>query len=164
MMIQITDYSMDDPQKVFAQLEQEEKDLELPYFSREDALKVGLAIVEKAKEWGAVAGVEITINGLSVFRYLPEGITKDHEMWLARKRHAVEFREMSSLRLQALAKVNHQTMEDWKIDPNEYAWWAGGYPIKIKGTGTIGAIAVTNIPGEGDHTVITTVLSEYFGL
>ena len=63
--------------------EQEEK-FQFEHFSREDALKIGLKLHENAKE--QPVAVEITVNGLVVFRYFAEGAKPDSELWLARKR------------------------------------------------------------------------------
>ena len=74
--------------------EQEEK-FQFEHFSREDALKIGLKLHENAKE--QPVAVEITVNGLVVFRYFAEGAKPDSELWLARKRNAVDLMETSSL-------------------------------------------------------------------
>lgn len=75
--------------------EQEEK-FQFEHFSREDALKIGLKLHENAKK--QPVAVEITVNGLVVFRYFAEGAKPDSELWLARKRNAVDLMETSSLR------------------------------------------------------------------
>ena len=75
--------------------EQEEK-FQFEHFSREDALKIGLKLHENAKE--QPVAVEITVNGLVVFRYFAEGAKPDSELWLARKRNAVDLMETSPLR------------------------------------------------------------------
>ena len=59
--------------------EQEEK-FQFEHFSREDALKIGLKLHENAKE--QPVAVEITVNGLVVFRYFGEGAKPDSELWL----------------------------------------------------------------------------------
>ena len=56
--------------------EQEEK-FQFEHFSREDALKIGLKLHENAKE--QPVAVEITVNGLVVFRYFAEGAKPDSE-------------------------------------------------------------------------------------
>ena len=67
--------------------EQEEK-FQFEHFSREDALKIGLKLHENAKE--QPVAVEITVNGLVVFRYFAEGAKPDSELWLARNRANAE--------------------------------------------------------------------------
>ena len=101
--------------------EQEEK-FQFEHFSREDALKIGLKLHENAME--QPVAVEITVNGLVVFRYFAEGAKPDSELWLARKRNAGDLMETSSLRFFAEREDAGETFADRKLDPNEYA--AGG--------------------------------------
>ena len=124
--------------------EQEEK-FQFEHFSREDALKIGLKLHENAKE--QPVAVEITVNGLVVFRYFAEGAKPDSELWLARKRNAVDLMETSSLRFFA-------ELEDAA---------GGGFPIRLRGTGVIGSICVSGYPDHvDDHQLIINTLAEYF--
>ena len=130
----------------FERLGLEEEELSFRSFSREDAYKLGTLIVSKAKVNPQPLGIRIILNGTEVFRYYPTGITKDHELWLERKKKSVEFREMSTWRLKAMAEMNDQKLEDWLIDSTQYALGGGGYPIKILNTGMIGCICVSGYP------------------
>ena len=78
--------------------EQEEK-FQFERFSRRDALNIGLKLIENAEKQAQPVAVEITVNGLVVFRYFMEGSKPESELWLARKRNAVELTEGSSLRM-----------------------------------------------------------------
>ena len=68
--------------------EQEEK-FQFERFSRRDALNIGLKLIENAEKQAQPVAVEITVNGLVVFRYFMEGSRPESELWLARKRNAV---------------------------------------------------------------------------
>ena len=94
--------------------EQEEK-FQFEHFSREDALKIGLKLHENAKEQSVA--VEITVNGLVVFRYFAEGAKPDSELWLARKRNAVDLMETSSLRFFAELEDAGETFADRQARP-----------------------------------------------
>ena len=87
---------MQDYKTMIAMCEEQEEKFQFTHFSREDALNIGLKLHENAKE--QPVAVEITVNGLVVFRYFGEGAKPDSELWLARKRNAVDLMEMSSLR------------------------------------------------------------------
>ena len=52
--------------------EQEEK-FQFERFSRRDALNIGLKLIENAEKQAQPVAVEITVNGLVVFRYFMEG-------------------------------------------------------------------------------------------
>ena len=77
----------------------QENTLVFHHFTRDDALKLGLSLHHRNADYGNEAAIEITINGLVVFRYFPEGTSADNGLWLARKRRTVELMEMSSMRL-----------------------------------------------------------------
>ena len=129
-------------------------------FSREDALKIGLKLHENAKEQSVA--VEITVNGLVVFRYSQKGAKPDSELWLARKRNAVDLMETSSLRFFAELEDAGETFADRKLDPNEYAA-GGGFSIRLRGTGVIGSICVSGYPDHvDDHQLIINTLAGVF--
>lgn len=138
--------------------EQEEK-FQFEHFSREDALKIGLKLHENAKEQSVA--VEITVNGLVVFRYFAEGAKPDSELWLARKRNAVELTESSSLRMFAEMEAAGQTFADRKLCGDDYAA-GGGFPIALRGTGVIGSICVSGFDDHlDDHQLVINTLAEY---
>ena len=138
--------------------EQEEK-FQFEHFSREDALKIGLKLHENAKE--QPVAVEITVNGLVVFRYFAEGAKPDSELWLARKRNAVDLMECPRCGFSQSWRMR-ASFRDRKLDPNEYAA-GGGFPIRLRGTGVIGSICVSGYPDHvDDHQLIINTLAEYF--
>ena len=141
--------------------EQEEK-FQFERFSRRDALNIGLKLIENAEKQAQPVAVEITVNGLVVFRYFMEGSRPESELWLARKRNAVDLMETSSLRSFAELEDAGETFADRKLDPNEYAA-GGGFPIRLRGTGVIGSICVSGYPDHvDDHQLIINTLAEYF--
>ena len=138
--------------------EQEEK-FQFEHFSREDALEIGLKLHENAKE--QPVAVEITVNGLVVFRCFGEGAKPASELWLARKRNAVELTEGSSLRMFAEMEAAGQTFADRKLCGDDYAA-GGGFPIALRGTGAIGSICVSGFDDHlDDHQLVINTLAEY---
>ena len=117
--------------------------------------------MKKPRKTPQPLGVEIVLNGLMVFRFYPTGITKNNQLWLERKRRTVDHREMSSLRLKAMADMKQVTLEDWKLDPAQYALDGGGYPIIIKNTGCIGSVCASGYLGREDHQIIVDAIAEY---
>ena len=104
IIITVTPYerqemNMQDSKTLLAMCEEQEEKLQFDHFSRADALALGLKLHENAKKQPIPVAVEITVNGLVVFRYFPDGALPDSELWLQRKRNTVELMEMSSLHL-----------------------------------------------------------------
>ena len=145
--------------------EKEEELLQFTSFSNEDALKIGLAIRDMAeKKFGPVA-IEIEVNGLVIFHYSMPGTNGRNNMWVERKANMVRVSQVSTLHAMQLRERDKKDMQaDWGLDPMEYAAIGGGFPIRLKGTGIIGAIAVSGLPHTEDHHLIVETLAELFGV
>lgn len=76
--------------ETFASLSALEQELTFSSFSRADALHLGLLINEASQGYPAPVATEIVINGVVVYRYFQDGARPDSELWLERKRNAVE--------------------------------------------------------------------------
>lgn len=151
---------MQEKDTLLAQCEQEEERLQFTSFSRADALALGLRLVEDAKAFPDPVAVEITVNGLVVFRYFPDGARLDSELWLARKRRSVELMDMSSLHFLAWLEANGETLESRKLPADDYAAGGGGFPIRVRGTGMIGSVCVSGLPDHrDDHRLVTGALA-----
>lgn len=125
-----------------------EKELVFRSFSRADAAALGVLLDEEGRKCGSPIAMEITINGLVVYRYFQDGCPADSVNWLARKRRVVDEQGMGSLRFRRMLEENGETLEDHKIDSMTYAPGGGGMPIILQGTGIIGSICVSGCP---DH-------------
>lgn len=133
----------------------EEKQYQFTSFSHRDALDLGMDLLKVSRERGEVVGIEIRINQVSVFKYLPDGTGKFHEMWLERKSRMAEVMEMSTLRAYAQLEENQEDlMKDWFLDPNDYAACGGGFPIRLKDGCVIGSICVSGLPHLKDHALL----------
>lgn len=153
---------MQDEKTLLAMCEEQEERLQFAHFSRVDALELGLKLHENAKKQPVPVAIEITVNGLVVFRYFPDGALPDSELWLARKRNSVALMEMSSLHFLAWLEQNGETLESRKLPPNEYAAGGGGFPIRVCGTGVIGSICVSGLPDHmEDHRLVVETLTEF---
>lgn len=152
-----------DPARQYANLEAEEAELRFDQFNRSDALALGLRLIELARDYPEPVAVEITVNGLVVFRHFTDGSLADSELWLDRKRRTVNMFAMSSLRFMYRLEMYGQTLEDRKLDPNEYAAGGGGFPIVLRNAGLIGSICVSGMAHTDDHKVIVDAIKSYRG-
>ena len=80
----------------------------------------------------------------------------DSELWLERKRNAVELMQMGSLRFGCWLEKNGESLESRKLNPDDYAPGGGGMPIVLKGTGVIGSVCVSGEPNHLDDQAIVT--------
>lgn len=132
-----------------------EKELVFHSFSRADAAALGAMLDEEGRMCGCPIAMEITINGLVVFRYFQDGCPPDSTNWLARKRRVVDEQGMGSLRFGKMLEENGETLEDHKIDSMTHAPGGGGMPIILHGTGIIGSVCVSGCP---DHLMDQEIL------
>ena len=124
-------------------LEMQEEVLQFSHFTNEDAWEVGNAIVAEARRRNLHVAVSIRLNnGYTVF-------------------HTVKVKEMSSLRAYTLLKAEGHNLEDWFMDPKEFAVCGGGFPIRVEEVGVIGAILVSGLEHAADHDLIIKCVSKY---
>lgn len=143
-------------------LEQEQTYM-FPAFDRDDVWELGCDLVESCKEYDGPLGVEVDIAGMMVFRYYPDGIVKDHGVWLQRKRHTVQLLQKSSLRVSLELKLAGQTMEqDLKLDPEQYAACGGGFPLRMKDGTIFGFVGVSGLADTIDHAALIGGLERFF--
>lgn len=145
----------------YASLTAQEQELVFTSFSRADALRLGMLINEVSADYPEPIAVEITINGLVVYRYFQDGSMPDSELWLERKRNAVELMHMGSLRFGFWMEENGESLESRKLNPDEYAPGGGGMPILLKGTGVIGSVCVSGEPNHlDDQSIVVKALQQ----
>ncbi len=145
--------------------EKEEKLLRFPKFSNEDALTLGLTVIEIAKEWGVGVTLDIEVNGVQMFHYVMPGSNKRHAMWIRRKQNTVQTCQMSSLHAyQWLEAEGKDLWKDWRLPESDYGVIGGGFPIHVEGTGIIGAIGCSALPHTEDHRLLVTAISRMLGV
>ncbi len=153
---------MNDAKTNYQNLAKQEKGLEFEKFSAKDALKLGLILNEKSKKYSEPVAIEVTLNGLVVFRYFNDGTIKDSSFWLERKKNSVDLMNMSSLRFMYWLEMMGENLEDRKLNPKDYAAGGGGFPIRLKDTGLIGSICVSGLSNHlEDHQLIVDSLTEF---
>ena len=147
-----------------AEYEKQEAVLKFEHFSNDDALDLGLALVDYAKKHQYPVAIEITVNAHQVFKYAFEGATSNNDEWMRRKRNAVNAFHHASMLLGAkLASKNEDMEKDHRVSEKDFAFHGGGFPIYLIGTGIIGTVCVSGLPQEDDHQMIVNVLCEYLG-
>lgn len=130
--------------------------------TRDEALRLGNMLVGSARKRGGGAAVAIVLNGLTVFQYVDEGAGRHNVEWIGRKVRMVDQFGKSSLRVYAEFGQKGIALEDERLDPMQFALCGGGFPLKVRGVGAVGAIAVSGLPHLDDHQAIVDALTEWF--
>ncbi|MDR1905232.1 MAG: heme-binding protein [Treponema sp.] len=145
--------------------EQQEQILQFPHFSRKDAWELGKILVNHILERNLVLSVSIRLtSGLVLFQYLTEGTTANNESWMTRKFNVVRELETSSLLNMLRLKKRNQSLENKGLDPKFYAMSGGAFPIRLKGSGLIGAVAASGLPHLADHDAIISAIGRFLGI
>ena len=149
-------------QDTIKRYELEEALLQFEHFSHDDALKLGLLLIENAKTRHVKPAFEIIVNGYTVFRYGFPTTNLHNEMWLRRKSNIVNTVHMSSIHVGALLKSKGENIdEDWYLPAKDYAYLGGGFPLILKNTGVVGSICASGLPHEEDHQIVVDTVAQY---
>jgi uncharacterized protein (UPF0303 family) len=142
--------------------EKQEELLQFTHFNRVDAWKLGKELVGIIQNEGIGLSLSIRLrDGLILFQYLPEGTNQNNESWMTRKFNTVRMFETSSLLNALKLKKNNQTFEGRGYDPRLFAASGGGFPIRLRGTGVIGAVVASGRPHLQDHDTLIEALSRH---
>ena len=139
-------------------------ELQFPSFSKDDALDLGLRLVELGRTRAHPIAVDITKGEQVLFHVALEGATPDNERWIrAKQRTAVRY-EVPSLLVGLRARAAGGRIEDnaW-FDQSEFAAHGGAFPIYVRGTGMVATVAVSGLPQKVDHELVVEALTEILG-
>ena len=143
-------------------LRRQEQLLQFDRFDNGMALDVGLGLVERAKAQKQVVTVEVARNGQVLFAHGMDGAPPDHLDWIRRKVNLVNRTGHSSFYIHTQAVLDgldHDALPGF--DPREYAAHGGAFPVVVRGTGQVGTITVSGLPGPDDHQLVVDVLKAY---
>jgi uncharacterized protein (UPF0303 family) len=140
-------------------LKKQEELLQFNHFTRQDAWKLGKELVNIIQGEGIGLSLSIRLrDGLILFQYLPEGTNQNNESWMTRKFNTVRMFETSSLLNSLRLKKNNQTFDGRGYDPRLFAASGGGFPIRLRGAGVIGAVVASGRPHLQDHDTLIEAL------
>ncbi len=143
-------------------VEAEERELVLDGFDHEDALELGLALVEKARARKLPIAIDIERGGQRLFHAAMPGSTPDNAHWIERKKRLVSrtFRSsyLTGLRLRAEQK---SLAEKMLLEEKDYAAHGGCVPLVVSRVGFVGTVTVSGLPQREDHELVVEALREH---
>lgn len=141
----------------------EEEKYQFPSFTQTDALKLGTMLYQTSiEEFGRPVGIEIRLNRLTVFKFLPEGTGENHCIWLDAKAATVDAMRISTYHFFADIECGGRNLKDRRLDEKKYLAQGGGFPLRICNSSVVGTICVSALKHFEDHQVIVDTLEKYF--
>ena len=145
-------------------VEGEVAELQLPRFSKDDALALGLQLVEMGKQSNLPIAIDITKGDQVLFHVALEGATPDNEGWVRAKQRTAARYEEPSLLVGLRGRLGGGRIEDnaW-FDQSTYAAHGGAFPVYVRGVGAVAVVTVSGLPQMEDHDLVVQALREIHG-
>lgn len=142
--------------------EAEERELVLESFDHDDALTLGLALVEKARARNLPIAVDIERCGQRLFHAALPGSAPDNAAWIERKKRLVNRTFKSSYATGLKLRIEQRTLaQALFLDEQEYAPHGGCVPVVVRGVGFVGTVTVSGLPQRDDHQLVVEALREH---
>ncbi|MBT2760309.1 heme-binding protein [Paenibacillus sp. ISL-20] len=146
-------------------IEQLETELILPDFTNDNALELGLIIINHAKAQNVPVGILIERNNVPIFNFLMDGTSKEYIQWLYRKKMIVDHYNKSSAFIAARFSPKEIASEvNWLISPLESQVLGGSLPLCIKNVGMVRSITVASTSGILDHEYVIEGVRQFIHL
>lgn len=141
----------------------QEEELQFTSFTNADALKLGLIMIDFAKEnFPKGIAVYIEKDKVPLFTHYMEGTTLDNVYWVNVKKNVVNYFGHSSLYVGEMYKdMGTAFNESTQLSPDEYRAEGGSFPLIVKGSGVVGSITVSGLKGEEDHSVAVEGIKKF---
>lgn len=134
-------------------------------FDEATAFDIGSAIRARGLAERFPIVVDIRMWDRTLFYCALPGSTVGNSEWTRRKINVVKMFHRSSYRMVLQKAREDRTFPVGEALPIEdYVLAGGGFPIRIKGVGVVGAIAVSGLPERQDHEVVVGALCDHLGI
>lgn len=148
-----------------ARIIEQEDALVFETFDEATAFEIGSAIRKRALAGNLPIIVDIQLWDRPLFYAALPGSTATNANWARRKRNVVKLLHRSTYRLVLEKNRPDRTFAPSEgLDAADYVLAGGGFPVRVKGVGVIGVIAVSGLPERQDHEVIIAALCDHLGL
>ncbi len=148
--------------ELLAELRAQELELQLDSFTNEDALLLGTALVETARQEGLSVTIDIRRGDQQLFHCALAGTSADNDAWIERKNRVVRRFGHSSYLMRVDSELRGASCEEeFLLDPREFAAHGGAFPIIVRDVGPIGTVTVSGLPQAEDHRLVVETLRAF---
>src|SRR5258706_2881286 len=152
---------MDKFECLLAELLSQEEELQFREFRNDDALLLGMMLVNRAKADGKSVTVDICRNGQQLFHCALPGTSTDNDAWIRRKNNVVNRYGHSSFYVGTQFRAKNTTFEQSsRLDIDQYAAHGGAFPVIVRNVGVVGTVTASGLPQEEDKRLVMDVRRE----
>jgi uncharacterized protein (UPF0303 family) len=149
-------------ENLLEQLESEHENLRFAAFTFEDALAIGLDLVNVGRQGSLPIAVDISLNQQVLFHAALPGSAVDNDHWVIRKNRVVGRFFRSSLYIATQLRRKGKSIEEvYGLPSVDYAPYGGAVPIFITGVGVVGTITVSGLPDQEDHQMVVDAIRRH---
>jgi uncharacterized protein (UPF0303 family) len=134
-----------------AHIDAEERHAALRRFDNDDAWWLASRLRDIGLERQAPLAIDIRRAGCRLINLVLAGATADSLAWTDRKIAVTMRFERSSYAVGLMLKKREGLFEAFGLDRATHAVSGGAVPIRLDGTGVIGAVAISGLSQEDDH-------------
>lgn len=146
--------------EVLAHIAEDEATLVFDRFTNDDAIALGLALIEAARAEAAPVTVDVRRGRQQLFHAALDGTSADNDAWIDRKVRVVERFGHSSLYVGTLCRLKGGSIGDlFLLDERDYAPHGGAFPITVREVGVVGVVTVSGLPQLDDHRLVVETLA-----
>ena len=147
---------------LLAELLEQEARLQLDRFDNDDAYRLGMLLVERARADDMALTVDLSRVHQQLFHVALPGTTINNDHWIRRKAAVVYLFGHSSLYMGMSCRQRGLSLaERYHVDPADYIAAGGSFPIQVRGVGLVGAVTVSGLPELEDHRLVVTTLERF---
>ncbi len=143
----------------------QEQDLVFPAFDEAVAFAIGSALRDRALRDGLGIVADVRTWDRPLFYMALPGTTGDNPHWVRRKANTVQRLMKSTYRVVLEKTWDADYFPPRRgLDNMEFVLAGGGFPIRVKGAGMIGAITVSGLHERDDHGLVVDAICGHLGL
>jgi uncharacterized protein (UPF0303 family) len=133
-------------------------------FDEATAFEIGAALRARGLKETLPIVIDIRTFDRQLFYAALPGSSANNANWVRRKINTVKMFHKSTYRMVLEQNSADSTFAPrYGLDMADYALAGGGFPIRLEGTGVIGAITVSGLPERDDHCLVVDALCDHLG-
>ena len=150
---------MEDIKKIMTEIEHQEETLVFDRFGAQEAWELGELIHNKNKN----LNFDIRVFDTQLFHYVADGFGPNTDRWLEGKYNTVKQTKRSSLYLYCRLQLNpERTQDSYFLPSTECGARGGGFPIRVRNAGVIGALCISGAPDHiMEHSEAVDAIAKY---